>query len=212
MDQGKRDFDAAAAGWDDDPGRVKLASDIAGAISQAIPLTTDMDVLEFGCGTGLLTLRLAPLVRSITGVDSSRGMLDVLEKKISAQGLGAVHALHLDVEKGDALTGSFPLVVSSMTLHHIKDVPALLKTLSQVTAPGGHLCVADLDPDDGRFHESAEGVFHNGFDRSRLRRALEEAGFEEVRDRTASGVVKFLVGEGMTVFTVFLMTGRKKQA
>lgn len=212
MEQEKRDFDAGAASWDENPGRVKLAADVAGAISQAIPLTGDMDVLEFGCGTGLLTLRLAPLVRSVTGVDSSRGMLDVLEKKIREQDGSKVQALHLDVENGDALTGTYHLVMSSMTLHHIKDIPALLQKLSRVTAPGGNLCIADLDLDDGKFHESGTGVFHNGFDRSRLRNALQEAGFEELRDMTAAGVVKFVVGEGMTVFTIFLVTGRKKQA
>jgi ubiquinone/menaquinone biosynthesis C-methylase UbiE len=210
MDQNKRDFDAAAAGWDDNPARVKLASDIAGAISRELPLKQDMDVLEFGCGTGLLTLRLAPLVRSVTGVDSSRGMLDVLEQKVSAGHIDTVRALHLDVEKDEALSGSFALVVSSMTLHHIKDVPRLLSKLSSVISPGGHLCIADLDLDDGKFHENGDGVHHNGFDRSKLRGAFEDAGFEEVRDRTASGVAKFVVGEGMTVFTIFLMTGRKK--
>jgi ubiquinone/menaquinone biosynthesis C-methylase UbiE len=212
MDQDKRDFDAAAAGWDDNPARVKLASDVAGAISQELKLTTDMDVLEVGCGTGLLTLRLAPLVRTVTGVDSSRGMLDVLEQKISGQGVGTVKTLQLDLEKGESLTGSFALVVSSMTLHHIKDIPAFLRNLSQVTAPGGHLSIADLDLDDGKFHENNDGVFHNGFDRSKLRLALQEAGYEEIRDRTAAGVVKFVVGEGMTVFTIFLMTGRRKLA
>ena len=58
--------------------RVKLATDVAGAVSAEVRLAADMDVLDFGCGTGLLALQLQPYVRSITGVDSSQGMLDVL--------------------------------------------------------------------------------------------------------------------------------------
>ncbi len=78
----KKNFDQEAATWDEEPRRVKLVFDIADAILQAVALTPNMDVLDFGCGTGLLTLRLQPFVRSITGVDSSQGMLDVLKMKV----------------------------------------------------------------------------------------------------------------------------------
>ncbi|HNY63981.1 MAG TPA: methyltransferase domain-containing protein [Deltaproteobacteria bacterium] len=207
---GTRGFDAEAAAWDDDPGRVKLSEDIARAVRQEITLGNDMDMLDFGCGTGLLTLRLAPLVRSAVCADSSRGMLDVLQGKIEQGGIGNVQTLHLETDGRDELAGGFHLVVSSMTLHHVPDIFRLFEKFARVTLPGGHLCIADLDPDEGKFHSSNEGVFHHGLDRSALAAAMQEAGFEEVRHRTVSGVVKFVVGEGMTVFTVFLMIGRKK--
>lgn len=49
----KRDFDNAAATWDENPARVKLAHDVARAIRHTMQLTPDMDVLDFGGGTGL---------------------------------------------------------------------------------------------------------------------------------------------------------------
>jgi cyclopropane fatty-acyl-phospholipid synthase-like methyltransferase len=61
-------FDAEAASWDRNPGRVKVAYDIAEAISDEKILTPDMDILEFGCGTGLLTVLLSPRVHSVTCV------------------------------------------------------------------------------------------------------------------------------------------------
>ena len=64
----KRNFDQEAAKWDQVPERVKVARDIAHSVIQEIILTPDMDVLDFGCGTGLLTFALQPFVRSITGV------------------------------------------------------------------------------------------------------------------------------------------------
>ncbi len=72
-----RDFDKEAALWDENPGRVKVAKDVAAAILQNVTITADMRALDFGCGTGLVTLQLQPLVKSITGMDSSRGMLDI---------------------------------------------------------------------------------------------------------------------------------------
>ncbi len=209
MKNEKRDFDKEAASWDEEPGRVKLANDIAAAISGEIILTSDMDVLDFGCGTGLVTLRLQPLVHSITGVDSSQGMLGVLRTKIESRGLTNVRTQYLDLEKGDVLEGNYHLIVSSMTLHHIREIRPILDQFYKISVPRGHLCIADLDPDDGRFHENNDGIFHFGFERAALRSAFTEAGFGDVRDLTGAEVFKPVPG-GNRLFTVFLMTGRKR--
>jgi len=107
----KWNFDEEAATWDKNPGRVKVANDIADAILDEQILTPEMNVLEFGCGTGLLTLRLLPQARSVTGVDSSEGMLGVLRKKMQAHNVSNLRLQHLDLEKGDQLEGSYDLVV-----------------------------------------------------------------------------------------------------
>jgi 2-polyprenyl-3-methyl-5-hydroxy-6-metoxy-1,4-benzoquinol methylase len=205
----KMDFDKAAASWDREPVRVKLADDVAKAITNAVAPDSDMDVMDFGCGTGLLTLRLGPLVHSITGVDSSRGMLDVLNAKIQNEGLQNVKTQYIDLDGGDALEGNYHLIVSSMTLHHVKEIQPLLDTFFKVTAPSGHLCLADLDPEGGRFHGNNDGVFHFGFERPMLRKAFMDAGFEDVRDATAAEVMKPDARGVMSGFTVFLMVGRK---
>jgi ubiquinone/menaquinone biosynthesis C-methylase UbiE len=207
----KRNFDKEAALWDENPTRLKLAGDVADAISDAVALTSDMDVLDFGCGTGLLTLNLQPKVRSITGVDSSFGMLDVFKAKIAKQNLGNVKAIYADLDKGDVLSGIYHIVVSSMTLHHVKEVRPLLAQFYKIVKPSGFLCIADLDTDDGQFHgNDATGVFHSGFDRAELRQDFIHAGFDDVRDMTAAEVVKPVSTKEMRRFTVFLMVGRKR--
>ncbi len=208
MDSGKRNFDQDAARWDLNPARVKLASEIGSAILREISLLPDSDVLDFGCGTGLLTLMLQPHLRSITGVDSSPGMLDILNRKISERNLTNVITRYADLDQGDVLSGAFHLAVSSMTLPHIRDVAPLLKRFCHLLHPSGLLCIADLDEDGGRFHTSSEGVFHFGFDRQKLARQFEEAGFQNVRAVQAASVEKPVAGT-MQRFTVFLMIGRK---
>jgi ubiquinone/menaquinone biosynthesis C-methylase UbiE len=205
----KRDFNKEAASWDKEPRRLKMANDIANAISDEIKLTPTMDVLDFGCGTGLLSLNLSPFVRSVTGVDNSHGMLDAFKAKIENQGLTNVKAEYLDLDKGDELVGSYHLIVSSMTLHHIREIGPLLERFHGVTTPGGHLCIADLDPDDGLFHDSNEGVFHSGFDRAAMSRAFIKAGFSAIRSRTAAEIIKPTPLGGTRSFTVFLVAGRK---
>jgi ubiquinone/menaquinone biosynthesis C-methylase UbiE len=186
-----------------------MAHDVARAIRETIRIRPDMDVLDFGCGTGLLTLELQPEVRSVTGVDSSQGMLDILTRKISERGLKNVKTRLMDPDRGDLLEGQFDLVVSSMTFHHIRGIRPLLGQFARILKHSGLLCVADLDPDGGTFHDDNTGVFHAGFDRCLLRRELEDAGFGSVRNRTAAIVLKPAPGGETRALTVFLLTGRK---
>lgn len=209
MKHGKRDFDSVAADWDEKPGRAELASDVARAIREEVPLTAEMDILDFGCGTGLVTLALQPYVRTVTGVDSSRGMLDVLGRKIREKNLANVKTIFLDMEQGNSLSGCYHLIVSSMTLHHVEDIGKLLAQFYRALLPSGCLCIADLDREGGRFHDDKAGVIHSGFDRTVLTGELFEAGFVQVRDRTAAAIDKTLRDGSTAEFTVFLMTARK---
>ena len=58
----KRDFDKEAALWDENPIRIKLASDIAESIFAETNFDGTQNVLDFGCGTGLLTFYIQPNV------------------------------------------------------------------------------------------------------------------------------------------------------
>lgn len=209
MKDENRDFDKDAATWDENAGRVKMATNIANSIKDAVKLHAGMDVLDFGCGTGLLTLQLQPYVKSIRGFDSSQGMLQVLEDKIRSQNMDNVAITHIDIEQGGLLEGSYDLVICSMTMHHVRDPQLLIKQFKNVLKPDGILCIADLDSDGGLFHgANSEGVFHNGFDRNMMRETLREAGFCNIQFRTAAEVVRFIPG-GLRPFTIFLATGMK---
>ncbi len=209
MKKQERDFDKEAATWDDHPARVKLAEDVAGAITRQVALTPDMEVLDFGCGTGLLALRIAPLVRSVTGADSSRGMLEVLEAKAAKQGLSNISTRHLDA--GSRISGAYDLIVSSMTFHHVEHVGVLLGELFQALKVPGCLCVADLDSDGGRFHEDNGGVFHFGFGKSALGEMFRQAGFAKVRKVPAAKVDKPDRTGKLRKFSIFLMIGEKSE-
>jgi 2-polyprenyl-3-methyl-5-hydroxy-6-metoxy-1,4-benzoquinol methylase len=204
-----KDFDKEAANWDENPGRVKLAKEVAQAITNQIALKSNMRLLDFGCGTGLLSIELQSRVGSVTGVDSSPGMLDIFKAKIAKLKLNPIEMVLFDFEKGASLEGSYDVVVSNMTLHHIKDVRPLFNLFYKITAPAGYLCIADLDLEDGQFHEDNMGVFHYGFDRTNLREYFSKAGFRDIQETTATEVRKPAKDGAIKRFSVFLMTARK---
>ena len=206
----KRDFDAAASTWDENPRRVKMAQDVARAIIETVKPGSETEVLDFGCGTGLLSLAILPYVRSVISVDNSQGMLDMLDAKIAAEKLPNVRTRLVDLARGDRLPGPVDLVVSSMTFHHIRDIVPVLAAMAQVLRPGGRIAIADLDSDEGMFHDSPEGVFHNGFERRTMQNYFEAAGFVAVQNQTVAIVHKPGPDGEIRVFTVFLMSAQKK--
>lgn len=206
MTQG-RNFDAAALNWDEEPRRVKLAADIASAILEGIPLSNEWDALDFGCGTGLVTLQLAPALRSITGLDSSPGMLERLNDKIQKSGFTNVRTELCELTKGERPSGSYHLITSAMTMHHILEIAPLLRSLNALLHPGGWIALADLESEDGSFHDDPSGIFHHGFSAEELSALLEKAGFSSISVITATKITK-----GDRTFPVLLATARSNGA
>jgi len=169
-----------------------------------------MVAVDYGCGTGLLTLALRPAVERITGVDSSAGMLAKLQEKLQAAGIADVQTRLLDLEvqpPPDDVAAD--LIVSAMTLHHIAELPKLLCALHQWLRPGGYLALADLDAEDGSFHQDATGVHHFGVDRSWLTAQLSGMGLHDVDAITAHVVERPDAAGAPRRYPVFLVSGHR---
>lgn len=208
MNETKRDFDQEASAWDANATRVKLADDVAQAITRQFFFTPAMAIADFGCGTGLISLRFAPMVASLTGMDTSQKMLGVFEEKARVQGITNTRT-HLLTNETVFLRSAYDVIVSSMTFHHVADIRALLARLFAALKPSGTLCVSDLDSEHGAFHENNEGVFHFGFDRHELKALFQTAGFLRVSEATAAHITKQTRMGQTQSFSVFLISGSK---
>jgi hypothetical protein len=96
-----------------------------------------------------------------------------------------------------------------MTLHHIKNISTLLKQFYSILLPSGQLAIADLDLDDGEFHDNNDGVFHFGFNREELSLIFMDAGFRNIRTLQAAEIEKPAGNGKSRLFTIFLITARK---
>lgn len=204
-------FDQSAATWDNEPRRIALMKAVGEAILREARPARDANVLDYGCGTGLVSLFLLPHVGSVTGADSSPGMLEVLERKIAAQDIERMRVIRLDLEQDPAPEDRYDLVVTSMTMHHVADTDRVLRAFHQIIRPGGTVAIADLDTEPGLFHgpEAAGSVHHHGFDREQFKARLAAAGFAAPQDTTVCTVQKPVADGGERPFPVFLITARR---
>ncbi len=201
-------FDERAKDWDSDPQKVERARAVAEAIRKAVPLSTDMNALEYGCGTGVLSFALQEDLGQITLADTSQGMLDVLGEKIASSGVTNMHPVRLDLETEPLPAEKYHITYSLMVLHHIHDARGILKKFYAMLEPNGYLIVADLDKEDGSFHTDGTTDVHKGFERHELQEWVEAIGFENVRFSTAYEIRKEVNGKEK-MFPVFLMTAQK---
>ncbi len=205
MHEHKR-FDDEAATWDDDRNHEKRQAEVAQAIKKAVNLSPQMSAVDVGAGTGRLSILLADRVGTVVVTDPSAGMVQVARQRIEEAGLGdRLRAIQADLTT-DALDGTYDVVWSSMALHHVRDLDALLRSVAGLLVDGGRLCIADLEEDpDGAFHaERADFDGHHGFDRQHLAKQLTRAGFADVNFVEATTVVK-----GEREFGIFLCTATK---
>lgn len=173
-------FDERAATWDDDPAKVERARVVAAAIRSTLSLQHSERLLEHGAGTGLLSEALQDDVGSITMADTSAGMRQVMQDKVDSGLIPGARVWDLDLGGLDPLPDErFDLVATMLALHHVDDIDRTLQSFARLLEPGGHLCIVELDREDGTFHgEGFDG--HHGFARDDLGARLRSAGFTDV--------------------------------
>ena len=203
-------FDSKAREWDENPVFVERGRKIAEAIRKAVPVHRHMNVLDYGCGTGLLSFPLKDELGAILLADSSDGMLAVVAEKIAARRAPNMTAVKLDLMADAVPTQRFDLIYTSMTLHHVPDTDAILRIFHDLLNPGGSLCIADLDKEDGSFHGPEIDV-HHGFDRADLNLRAARAGFTDMQFQTVFNISKEQ-GSGPRDYPVFLLTARRAEA
>lgn len=98
-----------------------------------------LDVLEVGCGTGLLLARIQEFARSARGVDLSPGML----AKARERGLDVHEGSATDLPFPDA---SFDVACSFKVLPHVRDVGLALREMARVVRPGGSVIAEFYNP------------------------------------------------------------------
>lgn len=227
-------FNAEAAAWDSNPDVHRASSLALQSILDRFPQlrnrgannTTGLDVLEIGCGTGLLSFMIAPYVRSLTAIDTAQGMIGAFKLKLARQpevqnvlpvcvmledsndpriGPDPLSKDKKDVNEKELPPRRFDLITSHLVLHHIPSLESIFSTMHGCLKLGGSVALTDFEdfgPEARKFHPEAkmDGVERHGIQRDSVRKLLTDAGFTDVRIETAFKMEKRIEispGEGV---------------
>ncbi|MCP3739425.1 class I SAM-dependent methyltransferase [Rossellomorea sp. BNER] len=159
--------------------RIELAKVIVKEVRPELRNSKSKSLIDYGSGTGLISLELSDLVDSILLVDSSKQMLEVAKAKISHKGISNSKVLYSDfTQETPELKADIALM--SLVLLHIPDTKKILQELFDILNTGGKLIIIDFDKNDKINHPKV----HNGFSHEELKKRLSEVGFKSIEIRT----------------------------
>ncbi len=172
----------------------------AGALASLLPA---LDVADFGCGTGVLSVAIARWASRVWAIDQSEAALKQARERAAREGRSNITFLREDLHRLSLPAGERDLVVISQSLHHVESPPAVLAEAARILKPGGKVVVLELMPHDERWVLERLGHRHLGFAPETLETSLREVGFGALTRETHAR-------EGASPFRVFLLTGVKQ--
>lgn len=166
-------------------------------------LSPEMNLLEFGCGTGTTALIHAPYVASITALDISTRMIEICNEKAQQQGIANVSFRTGTLDSFEASDESFDAVLGMSILHLLPDHDAAVKRVWQLLKPGGRFFSSTACLKDGNILLRlalpvlrAIGVapYVASFSTAELTGQMQKAGFEiELQWQPKPGKAVFII-------------------
>lgn len=190
-------WDEYAEGWDNNDSTVLYASKAYASLLVNAEIA-GVSVLDFGCGTGLLTQRIADQAASVVALDPSKKMISVLEKKHlkNVSTIDQVLSQHL-MNTHKSLQNGFDVIVASSALAFVPDYQQTLIQLKSLLNKGGSFIQWD-------WLAEGEGE-ENSFTQESIQLALKNAGFSDYSTSIAfsmqdqNGDLQVVIGVGRNI-------------
>ncbi|GAD46649.1 hypothetical protein ANG6_1144 [Streptococcus anginosus T5] len=174
----------------DSPKNIFIADLIRQEVEKQIVDFSDKRILDFGGGTGLVTLPLAAQSKSVMLVDISDKMLDQARLKVEKQAIDNVYLLQQDLLT-NPLDQLFDIIVVSRVLHHMPNVEKTLAMFRNHLVEDGQLFIADFVKTD---------VNHHGFHLDELEENLSQNGFLPVKSQIIYSAEELFLGNYAELF------------
>jgi ArsR family transcriptional regulator len=170
-------FGSAAGQWD------KLRREMYGERFDLVGLAGLLDagwvVGDLGCGTGQISETLAPFVRQVIAVETSRAMLAAAKRRLDD--LTNVELRRGELEALPIDDGALDAAVICLVMHHVAEPATVLGEAARALTPGGRLLLIDMLQHDRADYREQMGHVWLGFAPAQVSEWLAQAGFEQVR-------------------------------
>ena len=178
------------AGSFDSPKNIFIADLIRQEVEKQIVDFSDKCILDFGGGTGLVSLPLATQSKSVTLVDISDKMLEQARLKVEKQAIDNVYLLQQDLLT-NPLNQLFEIILVIRVLHQITIVEKTLAMFRNNLVEDGQLFIADFVRTD---------VNHHGFHLDDLEENLSQNGFLPVKSQIIYSAEELFLGNYAELF------------
>ena len=145
-------------------------------------LPSHWTVADLGCGTGALTLALAPNVHRVIGIDQSAAMLKAARARTA--GWPGVELRRGSLEAVPADDASCDAALMVLALSYVSAPERALAEMARILRPGGRAVVLDLLRHDRPDFQRAMGQERPGFEAADLGEMMNEAGLKDASCRT----------------------------
>ncbi|MFL5321983.1 MAG: ArsR/SmtB family transcription factor [Myxococcaceae bacterium] len=172
----------------------------ASALSSLLP---PLNVVDFGCGTGVLSVAMAKWAKSVVAIDHNADVLEQAKERARAEKAKNITFVREDLHELSLPSGKKDLVVLSQSLHHTDRPEAVLKEAARLLEPGGKIVVLELMPHEESWVTDRLGHRHKGFEPDAIEAELQKLKFRNIARETHAR-------NGDTPFRVFLLTGEKR--
>ena len=142
-------------------------------------------VLECACGTGAISIFIAPVCKELIVSDYSVGMLKQAKKKL--KNYDNIEYKMVDITDIEAEDNSFDVVVAGNVIHLLPDPQRAMNELTRVCKDGGRLVIPTyINGDEGtnklavKFLEKLGASFKCQFDAESYEKFFEDMGYENV--------------------------------
>ncbi|KAK5154051.1 hypothetical protein LTR04_006095 [Oleoguttula sp. CCFEE 6159] len=242
----RRAFDDIAAEYDTQPWQRKMAMTLTHGVQERLDWfgvkwkdegeaegeegKREVKLLDYACGSGMVSRALMPVVTTIRGIDISSNMVDAYNARARASNLSQ---LQMSAVVGDlfatppspSLSGpeytDFDVAAVGLGFHHFEDPALAIKRLAERLKVGtGVLVILDFLPHINDNNNGGPGggvpeamrhtIKHDGFDKEGMRKLFEAAGFEDFGYEILTEPVTLKSHGEERVRRVFIAKGRRK--
>lgn len=173
-----QEFFASSAGqWD--RMRDELFGDRFHLAALAAFADADATVADLGCGTGQVSVVLAPFVDHVIAVDGSAAMLQAAKRRLQA--FDNVELRRGDLESLPIDDGRVDAATLMLVLHHVPEPAKAVAEAARILKPGGKAIVVDMLPHDREHYRQQMGHVWLGFGETQIVRLLADAGLTHPR-------------------------------